>query len=80
MKTLMIVCAVSVLTGCVTLPPEQMPITNEKREFIYDYPVPGKSKSELFKDARNHFALAYGNSKEVSRLEDEEQGTIHLMG
>ena len=68
--------AVSVLAGCVTMPPEQMPITTEQREFIYEYAAPTKSKKELFAAARNYFAVSYGNSKEVSRLEDEEQGTI----
>lgn len=53
-----------------------MPITTEQREFTYEYAAPAKSKKELFKDARNYFAMSYGNSKEVSRLEDEEQGTI----
>ena len=70
------VAAVSVLAGCVTMPPEKMPITTEQREFIFEYAAPNKSKKELFTAARNYFAMAYGNSKEVSRLEDEDQGTI----
>ena len=76
MKTMIATCLVLMLSGCTTLSPEQKPITTEQREFIFEYAVPAKSKTELFKAARNHFALSYGNSKEVSRLEDEEQGTI----
>lgn len=58
------------------MPPERMPITTEQREFIYDYPAPGKSQKELFTSARNYLAMSYGDSKAVSRVEDSEQGTI----
>ncbi|MEC5213320.1 hypothetical protein RCH06_001866 [Polaromonas sp. CG_9.5] len=64
------------LTGCVTVQPQQLPITTEQREFIYDYPAPGKSQKELFTSARNYLALSYGNSKAVNRVEDEKEGTI----
>ena len=74
--TFLAIAATSILSGCVTVAPDQMPITTEKREFIYEYAAPIKTKKELFKDARNYFAMSYGNSKEVSRVEDEEQGTI----
>jgi len=76
MKKLLLVIGAWMLSGCVTMPPGQMQITTEQREFIYEYAVPSKSQIDLFKAARSHFALAYGNSKEVSRLEDEAQGTI----
>lgn len=75
-KIVLAAVAVSVLAGCVTVSPGQMPITTEQREFIFEYAAPTKSKKELFAAARNYFAVSYGNSKEVSRLEDEEQGTI----
>lgn len=68
-------CAL-LLSGCVTIPPEKMPITDEQREFIYDYPAPGQTQHELFISARNYLALSYGNSKTVSRVEDEKDGTI----
>jgi hypothetical protein len=76
MKIIIASAFLLLLTGCVTIAPDRYPITTEQREFIYDYATPAKSKKELFKDARNYFALAYGNSKDVSRLEDEEEGTI----
>lgn len=64
------------LTGCMTIPPEQLPITTEKREFIYDFSIPNTTKKQLFKSARNYLASSYGDSKEISRVEDEEQGII----
>ncbi|MDH6185479.1 hypothetical protein H4V98_002863 [Polaromonas sp. CG_23.6] len=76
MKRVIASAMVLALMGCVTIPLDQMPITTEKREFTYEYAAPGKSKKELFKDAKNYFAMSYGNSKEVSRLEDQDQGTI----
>lgn len=76
MKRITITVMASVLAGCMTIPAAQMPITTEQREFIYEYAAPTKLKKELFKDARNYFAMSYGDSKEVSRVEDEDQGTI----
>jgi hypothetical protein len=65
------------LVGCASMiPPERLPITTEKRDFIYDFKVPGKSKTELFNNARNYLATSYGNSKDVTRVEDEKEGTI----
>ena len=64
------------LAGCSTVRPEQLSITTEQREFVYEYTAPAKSQKDLFRDARNYFAMAYGNSKDVSRVEDEGQGTI----
>ena len=64
------------LAGCLEVSPEQMPITSEQREFVYEYAVPDQTKAELFRAARSNFAVAYGNSREVDWLEDEGQGTI----
>lgn len=64
------------LSGCVSISPERMPITTEQRDFVFEYAAPAKSQRELFIDARNYFAMSYGNSKDVSRVEDESQGTI----
>lgn len=77
MKSAFFVIVLSALSGCASaVSPEQMPITTEQREFVYDFAAPGKSKADLFKDARNYFAMSFGNSKDVSRVEDEAQGTI----
>lgn len=63
------------LTGCMTIAPDQYPITDEPRTFTYDYQVPGKTKSQIFRSAQQHFALAYGDSRAVSRSADDEDGT-----
>ena len=63
------------LAGCVNDVAFQ-PMTDEQREFTYDYKVPGKTKGELFKNARNYFATAYGDSKAIGRVEDEGEGLI----
>lgn len=63
------------LVGCINDTAFQ-PLTNEQREFIYDYKVPGKTKGELFKNARNYLATAYGDSKAIGRVEDESEGLI----
>lgn len=62
------------------MPPDQLPITTEKRDFVYDYSVPGKSQAELYRSARNFLATTYGDSREVARVEDEAQGTIIGQG
>lgn len=71
-------CATLVLSGCgsIATTPEQMPITTEKRDFVFDYTVAGKSQQELFRSARNYLATVYGDSRAVARVEDSEQGTI----
>lgn len=66
----------SSLFGCASISPEKRPITTEKRDFIYDFEVHGKSKSELFKNARNFLATSYVDSKDITRVEDENEGTI----
>lgn len=76
MKTVCAIALAGVLSGCVTVPPDQLPITNEQREFTYEYAAPAKSKSELFKAARNYFAIAFRDSNRVGRVEDESDGTI----
>lgn len=66
------------LSGCIsaTLPPERMPITTEKREFLYDYAIPSASKDLLYSRASDYLAVSYNNSKSISRVEDRERGTI----
>lgn len=77
MKLLFAGLVSALLAGCaVTAPPDAYPITNEQREFVYEFAAPGKSQKELFSIAREYFALTYGNSKDVTRIEDEANGTI----
>lgn len=64
------------LFGCASISPDRLPITTEKRDFVYDFEVSGKSKGELFKNARYFLATSYVDSKDVTRVEDENEGTI----
>lgn len=74
MKLLLIAASLA-LTGCA-ISPEQMPITGEPKEFTYDYAAPGKSKVEIFKAAQNYLALAYADSRAITRSADQDDGTI----
>lgn len=67
--TVLLVCAAGTSAAQTT-------ITTEKRDFIFDYTVAGKSQQDLFRSARNYLATAYGDSRAVSRVEDAEQGTL----
>jgi len=72
----MLTCILGLVGCAVTVPPSQAPITDEKRDFTFDYAVPGKSQQELYRSARNYLATAYVDSRAVARVEDESQGTI----
>ncbi len=77
MRVLSMTAVLTILSGCAgMIPPDQLPITTEQREFVYEFSAPAKSQKDLFRDARNYFAMSFGNSKDVSRVEDESQGTI----
>jgi hypothetical protein len=73
---LMVVCLTG-LAGCASMvPPDMTPITTEQREFTFDFTVPGKSQTELYRSARDYLATAYRDSRAVTRVDDESQGTI----
>jgi len=74
-KIVLVALTACSLAGCVNDVAFQ-PMTDEQREFTYDYKVPGKTKDELFKSARNFLATAYGDSKAIGRVEDEGEGLI----
>ena len=76
-KTIPIFTLCLALTGCA-MPDQRMNelITTEKRDFTYDYTIKGVDKNSLFKRARNHLATAVGDSKDVIRVEDAEQGVL----
>jgi len=61
------------LAGCAGLAPAE---DNAKSEFTFDYQVPERSKDELWKTARDYFAGAYGDSRSVIRVMDQDDGTI----
>jgi hypothetical protein len=77
MKVVLSVACLLSLVGCVAMPqPDMYPITDEKREFTFDYAVPGKTQQDLYRSARNYLATAYVDSRAVTRMEDEAEGTI----
>jgi hypothetical protein len=61
------------IIGCAGIQPIK---DNVQKEFTYDYVVDGKTKSELWKNARNYFAAVYGDFTQVARVMDENEGTI----
>jgi hypothetical protein len=63
----------AMLAGCAGLNPADK---NAQKEFTYDFTVPGKSQSQLWHSARDYFAEAYGDSRSVFRIMDENDGTI----
>ena len=75
MKKLLFLAA-ALLAGCVNTPPDQLPITTEKREFLYDYSDLNASKDQLYTRASDFLAISFNNSKVISRVEDKERGTI----
>lgn len=71
----LILIAFMFISGCATMVDQ-----NFKHEFTYDYNVPGKTKAELWKSARNFIAATYGDSTKVIRVADEEAATLIGMG
>jgi hypothetical protein len=51
-------------------------LTPEMKKFKYNYKIEGKNKKQIWKLARNHFALVYGDFRSVLRVQDEEEGSI----
>ena len=64
------------LAGCVTTPPDQLPITTEKREFLYEYSEANTTRDQLYTRAMDFLAVSFNNSKVISRVEDKDRGTI----
>ena len=77
MKILMPTLLILILSGCVPFFPDMtLAPRDAQREFTYDFVVAGKSKSEIWKSARDFFAETYGDSRAVFRVMDEQDGTI----
>jgi len=73
MRILVSSVIVLMLTACTGL----MPVRDDvKSEFTFDYQIPGKTKDELWKSARDFFAGTYGDSRSVFRVMDQVDGTI----
>lgn len=70
-----IACSIlAILSGCVEM--NTVDESKYQREYVFDYTVPGKSKAEIFKTARDSLAMSYGDSNKVFRVLDENDGTI----
>lgn len=75
-KNLVLLTCIFSLSACGTVPTDQLPITSEKREFLFDYTVPGASKDELYIRANDYLAVSFNNSKVISRVDDKDRGAI----
>ena len=72
MKILIIIILSLFLVGCVNW----VELTPEMKNFQYTYKVEGKKKKKIWKLARNHFAIIYGDYRRVLSVQDEEEGTM----
>jgi len=75
MRNLLLVVVFISLASCASLTPADK---NAKRIFTYDYSVVGVEKDVLWTRARDYFAKAFGDSRSVLRVQDQESST--LMG
>tara|TARA_B110000259_G_scaffold185302_1_gene234027 strand:+ start:622 stop:1128 length:507 start_codon:yes stop_codon:yes gene_type:complete len=75
-KIYSLVASVLLISGCVSGPPLVVLSETAELEFTYDYEMQNTEKSVLWKRARDYFAGAYGDSRAVFRVMDEEEGTI----
>jgi hypothetical protein len=70
---ILLIISIFILTSCTTFATADR---NAQKEFTYDFSIPGKSQAELWRNARDFFAGAYGDSRSVFRVMDEKDGTI----
>ena len=70
---LVLVFAALILFGCASM---KRADKDAKREFTFDFEVPGKSQSELWHNARDYFAEVYGDFRSVFSVLDEENDTM----
>lgn len=74
MKTTLIAAlALFGLSGCAGMYPADR---NAQKEFTSDFYVPGKTKIEIWRNARDFFSETYGDSRSVFRVMDEADGTL----
>ncbi len=77
LKTIVALVVVTIaLFGCATdIPMDRLP-NETKTTFTYNYEIESVNQSNLWKRARDYFAGAYGDSRSVFRVMDENEGTI----
>ena len=64
------------ISGYVSTPTLTPLSDTAERNFTYDYEIQNTTKSALWERARDYFAGAYGDSRSVFRVMDEEEGSI----
>lgn len=74
MRMILLPITIFLITGCAGMAP--IAESSYQREFVYNYNIPGKTKANLFKAARENLALSYGDANKVLRIVDESEGTI----
>ena len=77
MRLILLSLAISILAGCAGLVPADR---NLDSMFTYDYSVPGRTQTEIWKSARDYFAGTFGDSRAVWRVMDEMDGTLIGQG
>jgi hypothetical protein len=68
-----LITATVLMSSCASMTPAD---TDAQKEFTFDFSVPGKSQTDLWHNARDFFAEAYGDSRSVFRVMDEKDATI----
>lgn len=76
-KSLMMITSIVLMSACQSLGPIS---ADTKREFVFDYQVPGKSKDELYASALTFIAMSYGDSNSVLKITDKDGGLIAGKG
>lgn len=69
----MMIVASILLAGCAGIQPID---ETTQTKTTYDFIVKGKSKTEIFKTARDFFAGGFGDSRAVFRVTDEKEGVM----
>ena len=72
MKILIIIIFPVFFAGCI----KYLEMTQKMQNFQYEYKMDGKSKKQIWKLARNHYATVYGDFRSVFSVQDEEEGTL----
>ena len=76
MRHLFFVAPIIFMFGCAASP-DDIPMPNsEIKPITYDYQIPGVNKKILFARARDYMATAYGDSRSVIRVQDENEAVI----
>lgn len=76
-KLLLCLFFFTLITGCQSLGPIK---PDTKKVFTFDYQLPDKSKPEIYTSALTYIAMSYGDSNNVLKIKDKENGLIAGKG